>query len=279
MTRPFQALLGFVLSILTVGFLPRAALAASTDLDYRLDASTEILQDLRRIPETAIPPNLLNRAYAVAVIPSIIKAGFIIGGSYGTGILVARRADGQWGNPAFVTLTAGSFGFQAGVQSTDLILVFKSQRALDGLSSGKITLGGDASIAAGPVGRTAAAATDVQMRSEIYSYARSKGLFAGVSVSGAVLSIDRRANHEYYESAHATTEMILTDATIPSPLPARRFLDTLAAMAPAMPVPEGARAASRPPARDADMDASPPAGARTFGIDDGAAVPPGDGKY
>ena len=173
--------------------------AQATVLDQRVDTATQILQDLKRMPENAIPPALLNRAYAVAVIPSVIKAGFIVGGTYGKGIIVARRADGTWSNPSFVMLTQGSFGFQAGAQSTDLILVFKTRRALDGISSGKITLGGDASIAAGPVGRQATAATDIQMQSEIYSYARSRGFFAGVSLEGGVLSMDRKANGEYYQ--------------------------------------------------------------------------------
>lgn len=279
MTRPIQALFALLLSTSALISAAPAASAGPVDLDYRLDASTEILQDLRRIPENAIPPNLLSRAYAVAVIPSAIKAGFIVGATYGTGILVARRADGQWSNPTFVTLAGGSFGFLAGAQSTDLVLVFKSQRALEDLSRGKITLGGDASIAAGPVGRSVSAATDVQMRSEIYAYSRSRGFFAGVSIDGAVLSIDKRANHEYYDSTHATTEMILSDATIPSPVPARRFIDTLAAMAPAMPIPPGARAASRETVRDPDLEAAPPVGAKTFGIDDGATAPPSDGKY
>lgn len=265
MTRPQSAIA--VVLLASLGLNAQAA----SELDYRVDTSTQILQDLKRIPENAIPPALLNRAYAVAVIPSVIKAGFIVGGTYGKGVLVARRADGQWSNPAFVQLTQGSIGFQAGAQSTDLILVFKTRRALDGLSSGKITLGGDASIAAGPVGRQATAATDLQMQSEIYSYARNRGFFAGVSLQGGVLSMDRKANGAYY-LGETSASKILTDTTIPAPLSGRRFMDTLAAITP----PLQGQPATREASIDPDMNATPPPGARTYGIDEGAA-PAGDG--
>ncbi|MCK6370600.1 MAG: lipid-binding SYLF domain-containing protein [Gammaproteobacteria bacterium] len=240
--------------------------AQASPLDIRVDTATQILQDLKRMPENAIPPALLNRAYAIAVIPSTIKAGFMFGGTFGRGIVVARRADGQWSNPAFVQLTQGSFGFQAGVQSTDLILVFKTQRALDGLASGKITLGGDASIAAGPVGRKAVAATDLRMQSEIYSYSRNRGFFAGISLQGGVLSMDRKSNAQFY-AGEANPGKILFDTSIPAPTSGRRFVDTLTAMTPAPNRQPATRAASRDP----EMDAPPPAGVRTYGINEEAA--------
>jgi lipid-binding SYLF domain-containing protein len=247
--------------------------AATTDLDYRVDTATQILKDFQRMPENAVPPALLNRAYAIAVIPSVIKAGFVFGGTYGRGIVVARRPDGQWSNPSFVQLTRGSVGVQAGAQSTDLILVFKTQRALEGLSRGKITLGGDAAIAAGPVGRQVSAATDVQMQSEIYSYARSRGFFAGVSIDGGVLSMDRKANGEYYQGESSAAK-ILADATIPAPVSGRRFIETLAAITPPMRGQNASRAASL----DADMTMPAPEGARTFGIDERSA-PAADGAF
>lgn len=238
------------------------------ELDIRVDTATEILQDLKRIPENAIPPALLRRAYAVAVIPSVMKGGFIIGGTYGRGIVVARRADGQWSNPLFVMLTEGSVGFQAGLQATDLVLVFKTQRALSGLSRGKMTLGFDASIAAGPVGRQATAATDMQ--TEIYSYARSRGLFAGVSVQGGALTIDQKANGAYYQM-EVSASRILADTSIPTPPSARRFIDTLAALVPAT-VGRNVSHAPERSAPDPDMEvAAPAAGVRIYGIDDPAA--------
>lgn len=268
MTRPITALVAILAAGLSAGA------AAATELDYRVDTATEILLDLRRIPEAAIPPQLLSSAYAVAVIPSVIKAGFILGGTYGKGILVVRRADGQWSNPAFVQLTGASLGFQAGAQSTDIVLVFKTQRGLEGISRGKVTLGGDASIAAGPVGRQATASTDLQMQTEIYSYARSRGFFAGVSLQGAVLNMDRKANQAYYEDTTVSAASILTDTTIPAPVSGRRFMDTLAATAPALHTPNGSRAASRDP----DMEVAAPEGARTFGIDEGSP-PAGEGTF
>lgn len=258
--------------VLALGCAFATATTTAAELDYRVDDATRILQDLKRMPENAIPPALLNRAYAVAVIPGMIKGGFVLGGSYGRGIVVARRADGRWSNPAFVQLAGGSFGPQIGVQSTDLVLVFKSQRALDGLSNGKIKLGGDASVAAGPVGRQTSAATDLQLSSEIYSYARTRGFFAGLSLDGSVLSMDRAANGQYY-AGEQDPARILTDTSIPAPVSGRRFIDTLAAVAPVIPE----QASSRAAAVDPDMSVPAPSGARTYGIDEGATALPADG--
>lgn len=266
MTRPITAIAALLLTSLGLS-------VQASELDIRVDTATQILQDLKNIPENAIPPALMNRAYAVAVIPSVVKAGFIVGGTYGRGIVVARRADGQWSNPVFVQLTQASLGFQAGLQSTDLILVFKTQRALDGLSRGKITLGADASIAAGPVGRQATASTDLQMQSEIYSYARSRGFFAGVSLQGGALAIDRKANGAYYQG-ESSAARILADASIPGRPSARRFVETLATVALPVQGPSGSRAAGRHRG-DPDMDVTPPEGARTFSIDDGL----GEGSF
>jgi len=219
-----------VAAVLLAG-LASGAMAANT-LDRRVDAATEVLQQINRIPEKGIPPSLLRRAYAVAVIPSVLKAGFIVGGAYGKGLLVVRQPDGQWSNPAFIKLRAGSIGWQIGAQSSDIILVFKSRKGLDSITRGKITLGADAAVAAGPVGRQTSAATDLQLKSEIYSYSRSRGIFAGISLAGSVLSIDRKANYAYYESGQITVERILGDSTIPTPAHARQFVEVLAATAP-----------------------------------------------
>ena len=175
------------------------ALAAGT-LDRRIDAATEVLEDLAKMPEKGIPPSLLSSAYAVAVIPNSIKAGFIIGGSFGRGILVVRQADGGWSNPTFVSMGGGSLGWQVGAQSSDLVIVFKNRKGVDNIANGKIKLGADASIAAGPVGRYTSAATDGRLRAEIYSYSRNRGLFAGVSLEGAWMRMDNRANFAYYDS-------------------------------------------------------------------------------
>lgn len=172
---------------------------AAEEQRVKIKEATEVMEDILAIPENAIPPSLLANAQAIAIIPSVIKAGFIVGGRYGKGIVMRRdRARRAWSDPVFLTLAGGSVGFQAGASATDVILVFKNYRGLDSLANGKFTLGADAAVAAGPVGRNAQAATDVQMRSEILSYSRSRGLFAGVALDGSVLEIDHAANASYY---------------------------------------------------------------------------------
>jgi lipid-binding SYLF domain-containing protein len=174
------------------------ARTASADGLEKVNDSIDVLKAIEAIPETGIPPALLGNANGIAIIPNVIKAGFILGGRYGTGILVVRNGEGGWSNPSFISITGGSIGWQIGVQGIDIILVFKSSRSIEHIMTGKFTLGADASIAAGPVGREASAATDVQLESEIYSYSRSRGLFAGVSFAGAALQIDHDANQNFY---------------------------------------------------------------------------------
>lgn len=147
----------------------------------------------------SIPPNMLNDAAGVAIFPNMIKGGFILGVNYGKGVMHVRNQDGSWSPPVMVTMGGGSVGFQAGVQAADIILVFKTPRSLNGILNGqKVTLGADASIAAGPVGRQANASTDARLGAEIYSYARSRGLFLGVSLGGSDVSIDGNANSMLY---------------------------------------------------------------------------------
>lgn len=171
---------------------------AAPDPETRIKNSNRVLDEVMQTPEHRIPQRMLRDAYAVAVIPDVVKAGLIVGGRRGRGVIAVRGADGAWSNPSFLTLTGGSIGFQAGVQSTDVVLVFRSQRGVDSIVNGKFTLGADASVAAGPVGRTAQAATDAELKAEIYSYSRARGLFAGVALDGAVLAIDHRANQSTY---------------------------------------------------------------------------------
>ncbi len=166
--------------------------------DDRANNASRVLSEILRIPEQSVPLNLLQEAQAIAVIPDVVKAGFVIGGRGGRGLITVRRLDGTWSSPSFLTLAGGSFGFQAGVQSADVILVFRSSRGVDSIVNGKFTLGGDASVAAGPVGRSAQASTDEQLKAEIFSYSRARGLFAGVSLDGTSLWIDHKANQAVY---------------------------------------------------------------------------------
>lgn len=203
------------------------ALAASEPDDI-LDNATSILNQFVNIPESSIPPSLLNQAYGIAVIPSVLKAGFIAGAQYGKGVLSVRTKDGKWSNPTFVKLYGGSFGFQIGASSTDLILVFKTRRSVERLADGEIKLGADASIAAGPVGRRAGAATNLRLGAEVYSYSRSRGLFAGVALNGAWLSIDNDENWLYYNQLGLKASTLLNrSSTANLPQPAQRFVYTL----------------------------------------------------
>ena len=149
------------------------------------------------------------------MVPDTIKAGLVLGGRRGHGLMSVKGTDGAWSNPVFVTLTGGSVGFQAGVQSADVVLVFRNDRSLDDVVNGKFTLGADAGVAAGPVGRSAAAATDGQLKAEIWSWSRARGLFAGVSLDGAVLQMDQDALARVY--GPSTTPRMVLEGRAPAP--------------------------------------------------------------
>jgi lipid-binding SYLF domain-containing protein len=162
--------------------------------------SEQVLSDLVAIPGRQIPLHLLADAQGVAIIPDVTKIGFIAGVRHGHGVVMVRDAEGEWSLPQFITLTGGSVGWQAGIQGTDVVLVFRTRKGVEGLMRGKFTIGADASVSAGPVGRNAAAATDATLKSEILSYSRSRGLFLGVALDGSALEIDRRAHFAYYDA-------------------------------------------------------------------------------
>jgi lipid-binding SYLF domain-containing protein len=168
--------------------------------DGRILQAVDALKSTQTMRDQAIPSWLLARAEGIAIIPNVVKAGIIVGGRGGKGILVIRDSQGNWTNPVFLSLGGGSFGFQAGIETSDVILLFMNRHSVDGATGGKMTLGLDASIAAGPVGRLASAATDFGL-SEIYSYSRTKGLFGGLSIDGSVLAVDNHANEAFYDRA------------------------------------------------------------------------------
>lgn len=221
--RQFQACLA--VAVLLFAF---PAAAASKE-EQRVADSADVLDQFLRMPEQSIPPAMLSRAYAVAVVPSVVRIGFGLGARRGKGILVVRQEDGSWSNPAFITLTGGSFGFQAGVQRTDVVLVFKTRRGVDNIANGKLTLGADASIAAGPVGRSVEGATDIRFQAEIVSYSRARGIFAGVSFAGSGVTMDRRANAAFYSSPSMTPENIFASSPNIAPDVANRFVQVLTA--------------------------------------------------
>jgi lipid-binding SYLF domain-containing protein len=206
--------------------LVSAAAAAAPPEVTRTEDAVRVLNEIMAAPDKRVPDAMLSKAEAIAVIPDVIKAGFVVGGRHGRGLLSVRAPDGTWSNPTFVSLTGGSFGFQAGVQSTDVVLVFRSRRGVDSVVNGKFTLGADAAVAAGPVGRNANASTDAQLKAEIYSYSRSRGLFAGVALDGAVLSIDHNANEETY-GANVTPRRIFEGSIDHAPDSVVSFRDAL----------------------------------------------------
>lgn len=160
------------------------------------DAAT-VLSDFAGMKES-IPSELIAVTEGIIVIPKMINAGFVVGAKRGKGVAMVKNADGTWSNPVFVTMTGGSIGAQIGVQSIDLVLVFKHRKSLTEIKKSSFTLGGDLSVAAGPVGRSSSANTDYKLEAEVYSYSRSKGLFAGITLNGASLDIDNQANQKYY---------------------------------------------------------------------------------
>jgi len=202
-----------VLTALLALMLPFAAKAQEREIQ-RADNAVRVLSEILAIPEESLPERLLREAEAIAVMPDVVKAGLVFGGRGGKGLMAVRGSDGTWSNPTFITLGGGSFGFQAGVQSADVVLVFRNRRGVDNIVNGKFTLGADASVAAGPVGRAAQASTDGQLKAEIYSYSRARGLFAGIALDGAVIAIDNRANRRVY-GRDVTARMILENRVRP----------------------------------------------------------------
>ncbi|MDQ3228826.1 MAG: lipid-binding SYLF domain-containing protein [Pseudomonadota bacterium] len=203
------------LALLLIASLFATQTFAGTKEDERARNALRVITDIQAIPESAIPDKLLDDAKAIAVFPDTIKAGLIIGGRRGHGLLSVKNPDGTWSNPTFITLTGGSIGLQAGVQSADVVLVFRSERGLDSIVNGKFTLGADAGIAAGPLGRNASTATDGELKAEIWSWSRARGLFAGVALDGAVLSIDDAANQSVY--GNGTTPRMIFEGRIATP--------------------------------------------------------------
>lgn len=183
----------------------------------RIAKSVAVLREMIDPPAEGPPSRILEKCRGIAVIPGVIKAAYGFGGQYGRGLVVVRNEDGTWSNPAFISLIGGSLGWQIGIQKADIVLVFKTEKSIDNIAAGKVTLGADLSVTAGPVGRSAEASTDLDMEAEIYSYSRSKGLFAGISIKGASIQIDKDANNAFYGDAGLNARDILYDRTLKAP--------------------------------------------------------------
>lgn len=196
--RPYRFLFPGALLLAVAASVATSPGAAANDPAVTIAEAEQVLSELVAIPVRRIPQRMLDEAQAVAIIPRVIKVGFIAGVRRGHGVVMIRDAEGEWSLPQFLTLTGGSIGWQAGIQGTDVVLVFRTRTSVDNLLRGKFTIGADAAAAAGPVGRNASAATDAQLRAEIFSYSRSRGLFVGVSLDGTVLEINQAANAAFY---------------------------------------------------------------------------------
>jgi SH3 domain-containing YSC84-like protein 1 len=201
--------MGLAMALTAVAALQPAV--AQEKQDEKIQKSVEVIRDFSGMKES-IPSQLIQQAEGIVIIPNLINAGLGIGGKRGKGVAMVKNADGSWSDPVFVTLTGGSIGFQAGVQSVDLVMVFRHKSSLTEIGKADFTLGGDASVAAGPVGRSGSANTNYKLDAEVYSYSRSKGLFAGISLNGARLSVDADANKNFYGSS-TTAARVFTKGT------------------------------------------------------------------
>jgi lipid-binding SYLF domain-containing protein len=220
-----RAIIGAVTMSIVVAGTTAAAGALSKQAADRIKEAATVLQEIHAVPDKDIPQELWQKADCAIVIPGLKKAAFIIGGEYGKGLL-SCRTNGTWGAPIFMEMQKGSWGFQAGAESVDLVMLVMNKNGVDKLLGNKVTLGADASVAAGPVGRSAQAATDVQLKSEILSWSRAQGLFAGINISGGVLKPDTDDNAELYGKAVSPREVVL-EGKMKAPADTQAFMAAL----------------------------------------------------
>jgi lipid-binding SYLF domain-containing protein len=205
--------------------LPRLALAQQAETD-RVTEAARVLEEVLAAPDKGVPQAIIEKAQAIVVIPSTVKGALLIGAQRGKGVMSARSATG-WSAPAFVTLTGGSLGLQIGGQATDIVLVVTNERGIENLAQNTFKIGGDASVAAGPVGREATASTDYRMQAQILSYSRSRGLFAGISLAGSTIRGDRDANERIYGIGYSTRNIVVERRVEPTAA-AQEWLKVLA---------------------------------------------------
>jgi SH3 domain-containing YSC84-like protein 1 len=216
----------FLVVVLVTG----ALCAQEQTPDHRLRTATTVLHEILAAPDKGIPEDLMAKAQCVMIVPGLKKGAFIVGGEYGRGFAFCRR-DGLWGGPAAIKFGGGSFGAQIGGESTDVIMLVMNRRGMEKLATDKFTIGGDASAAAGPVGRTGAADTDIQLHAEILSYSRTRGVFAGVSLNGTVVSHDSSEDRKLY--GHEVRNQAVLMGEVPPPPAARALISELERYSPA----------------------------------------------
>jgi len=227
MKKAITHLMNLLLVVLPI--LSSSASAAEPQKDEdRLKNSGTVLQEILDVPDD-IPQDLLDKADCVVVFPSVLKAAFIIGGSYGRGAMSCRRGEdfrGSWGAPTMMALEGGSFGFQIGGEATDFVLLVMNERGASGILASKVKLGADASVAAGPVGRTASAEADATLRADILSYSRARGAFVGVSLEGSTIRPDNGANRQIYGQEVPAKQIVLS-GHVAAPVSAQKLISTL----------------------------------------------------
>jgi SH3 domain-containing YSC84-like protein 1 len=231
--RKLFSCLSCILFVVAPFFAEVANASDQTKDDDRLKNCGTVLKEILDVPDN-IPQDLLDKADCVVVFPSVLKAAFIVGGSYGRGAMSCRKGDdfrGPWGAPTMMALEGGSFGFQIGGQATDFVLLVMNESGARGILASKVKLGGDASVAAGPVGRDSSAETDATLRSEILSYSRARGLFAGVSLEGSTIRPDNGDNQRVYGKKIPARDIVLS-GTVGVPPAAERLIATLNAKTP-----------------------------------------------
>lgn len=240
---------------------------AETREEATISQALTVLRELQAIPDTRVPDLLLSKAEGIIILPANVKVGLIFGARFGNGVMLVRNADRSWSNPVFVSTGGGSWGFQAGGQVSDIVLVLTTRDSVEGITDGKLTLGADASVAAGPVGRTAMAGTSVTFDAEVYAYSKSQGLFAGVSLEGNGIFIAKKANRRFHGDDSAAN-ILASRSPAPPPAPdlvaeVTRLTSGAVAAAPAAPQPA--------------QPAAPPAEAKTYPLPDPepGAEPPG----
>src|ERR1700751_2187431 len=222
MKKTVVFLLAFTLSTLAFGEDQKKDTSKAED---RIQAAATVLNEIESAPDSGIPQEVLGSAECVAVVPSLLKGGFIVGAKYGRGVASCRTSKG-WSAPAFFVVTGGSFGFQIGGQAVDLVMLIMNNDGMQHLLSSQFALGADASVAAGPVGRHAERNTDWKMRAQVLTYSRARGVFAGVSLNGAVVKQDKNTTREFY--GHMVTSKAALKGEVDPPAPANSFLTTLA---------------------------------------------------
>jgi len=221
--------------VLTIIFLSLCATTAQAkeENEQTLKDSLSVIHEIMNSPDNQIPSNLISEAKAILIFPTLVKAGFVVGARYGEGVASMRaRKTGKFGPPTFLTQGGLSIGFQIGAEAVDLVLLVMTQRGLESLLKDELTLGADAAVSAGPVGRHAEAAVDLGMRGEIYSYSRSKGAFAGVSLKGTVISTDEKANFDYYGRFFKAKDILIRGKAKKVPASGQRFMEGLNFLAP-----------------------------------------------